>query len=309
MVLNTQIFVIQCFKSVVISYFHSHYPVFDIEMIYKKIAPCILLEPYVETFYVWETAINHSGISKIESPPSGFASIVFNYGKAYKVDNDKKGEITVPASFMTGQATKKYGLSLTGDLGMIGVVFKPSALYTLFGIPMYEFNDERIDLTDVLGAEAGCLLQCIQDSPGQLARIEIVEKFLTRFIYKSPRLQDKTDHIANLIHKRHGVLSTHDLMKELYVSQRQFQRLFLTKVGVSAKYFSRISRMADLCAQMAARKWAISDWNDLVYQYGYYDQSHFIKEFTEFMGKAPSGYVSDNQELANYVDLSKVRLN
>jgi AraC-like DNA-binding protein len=277
-------------------------------MIYKKIAPCISLKPFIETFYVWETTIHHSVISKIESPPSGFASMVFNYGDAYKVDNDKKGEITVPASFVTGQATKKYQLSLTGDLGMIGIVFKPSALYTLLGIPMYEFNDERVDLTDIFGNEANLLLQCIQDHPGHVQRIEILEKFLITLIHKSPRSQDRTDHIANLIHERHGVLSTQDLMKELYVCHRQFQRLFLLKVGVSAKYFARISRVSDLCARMAAKKWDIADWNDLVHHYGYYDQSHFIKEFTEFVRRAPSGYVRSNQELANYVDTSKVRV-
>ena len=54
-------------------------------MIYKKIAPSVLLKPFVETFYVWETSINQDIISKIESPPSGFASMVFNYGEAYKM--------------------------------------------------------------------------------------------------------------------------------------------------------------------------------------------------------------------------------
>lgn len=278
-------------------------------MIYKKIAPCILLKPFVETFYVWETQINHTSIPKIESPPTGFASMVFNYGEAYKVDNEKKGEITVPVSFVTGQQTKKYQISLTGDLGMIGVVFKPSALFTLLGIPMYEFNDERISLRDILGADANCLLQRIQDSTSQLQRIEVLEKFLIRLLHKSPRSQDRTDYVANLIHERHGVLSTHDLMKELYVCHRQFQRLFLMKVGVSPKYFARISRVSDLCARMAAKKWDIGDWNDLVHHYGYYDQSHFIKEFAEFMGKTPSGYIRSNVELANYVDTSKIHLN
>lgn len=277
-------------------------------MIYKKIAPSILLKPYVETFFVWETSTNFNAIARIESPPSGFASMVFNYGEAYKVNNDKTGEITVPQSFVTGQATKKYHLSLGGNLGMIGIVFKPSALFTLLGIPMYEFNDERISLTDVLGEDIGFLLQQIQDCNDYLARIGILERFLIGLIKKSPRVQDCTDHLAMLLYQKHGMLSTHELMKEHYIGPRQFQRLFLMKVGVSAKYFARISRMSNLCARMAAKKWFIDDWSDLVHHYGYYDQSHFIKEFTEFMGKAPSGYIRSNQELANYVDSSKVRV-
>lgn len=188
-------------------------------MIYKKIAPSFLLRPFVETFYVWEASINHDIISTIESPPSGFASMVFNYGEAYKVDNDKKGQITVPSSFVTGQATKKYQLSLSGNLGMIGIVFKPSALFTLLGIPMYEFNDERIGLTDILGIDSDRLLQQIQDSPGTRQRIEILEKFLINLLKKSPRTPEHIDNIANLILHKHGVLSAHDLMKEVCAYQ------------------------------------------------------------------------------------------
>jgi hypothetical protein len=123
-------------------------------MIYKKIAPSALLMPFVETFYVWEMSVSHNGISKIESPPSGFCSMVFNYGDTYAVDNAKGIETTVPSSFLTGQATRKYLLSVTRNLGLVGIVFKPSALFLLLGIPMYEFNDQRINLTDILGYEA-----------------------------------------------------------------------------------------------------------------------------------------------------------
>jgi hypothetical protein len=56
-------------------------------MIYKKIAPSALLMSFVETFYVWEMQMNQNGISNIESPPTGFGSMVFNYGSAYAVDN------------------------------------------------------------------------------------------------------------------------------------------------------------------------------------------------------------------------------
>ena len=32
------------------------------------------------------------------------------------------------------------------------------------------------------------------------------------------------------------------------------------------------------------------DWGDLVYRFGYYDQPHFIKEFTGFLGHSPEEY-------------------
>jgi AraC-like DNA-binding protein len=220
---------------------------------------------------------------------------------------EKNGKIVVPTSFITGQATRKYQLSVTRELGLIGIVFKPSALYHLLGIPMYEFNDERISLADILSKEVKTVQQQIMEANDLSHRIAILEQFLIGLLKKTRRIQDRIDDVAMLIHQRHGLLSTHELRKELCIGERQFQRLFLNKVGVSAKYFARICRMSHLSARMAAMKWEIDDWNDLVYDYGYFDQSHFIKTFIEFMGTTPSGYIRSNQELAKYVDHSKVR--
>ncbi|GAB3643328.1 helix-turn-helix domain-containing protein [Spirosoma arcticum] len=74
----------------------------------------------------------------------------------------------------------------------------------------------------------------------------------------------------------------------------------MQKVGVSPKYFARIRRVSYLCAQLANQRWQVADWHDLIYQCGYYDQSHFIREFTQFLGKRPTIYIKDNHKLAQY---------
>jgi tetratricopeptide (TPR) repeat protein len=63
----------------------------------------------------------------------------------------------------------------------------------------------------------------------------------------------------------------------------------------------RIRRVVHLCAQLVNQRWQVADWYELIYQYGYYDQSHFIREFTQFLGKRPTLYIKDNRELARYL--------
>jgi AraC-like DNA-binding protein len=270
-------------------------------MIYEKIYPSTLLAPYVECYYVWESVVHLLSPLLVESPPNGYTSMIINYGDTYSVINEKYGFRTTPATFVSGQATRSYKLQLTGRIGMIGVVLRPSALFTLFGIPMYEMSDERIDLGDVMGMEAKLLYEQILETTALTYRIDIIERFLLRRISQSGSAFDRTDYVANLIMEKKGVLPIRDLMEELYVCQRQFQRHFLKKVGVSPKYFARINRVSKLCAMMAQKQWQIQDWHELIAEYGYYDQSHFIKEFTEFMGKSPSLYVKGNSELAKYL--------
>ncbi|MDQ4139062.1 MAG: helix-turn-helix domain-containing protein [Bacteroidota bacterium] len=43
------------------------------------------------------------------------------------------------------------------------------------------------------------------------------------------------------------------------------------------------------------------NWQDLYFDYDYYDQSHFIKDFTEFTGRSPSEYLIGNAELIHYL--------
>ena len=42
------------------------------------------------------------------------------------------------------------------------------------------------------------------------------------------------------------------------------------------------------------------DWSDVSFLAGYYDQSHFIKNFKEFTGENPSDYGFNDINMANF---------
>ena len=130
-------------------------------MRYQKYTPSPHLAAFVECYFVWEKRDPLTVPLRIESPPAGFGSIVFNLGNDYRVRTAKTNRIA-PTAFLTGQATTHYELELAGRIGMVGVVFRPAGLHSLFGLPMYEFTNERVSLFDVLGTLIGSL-------PDQLA--------------------------------------------------------------------------------------------------------------------------------------------
>ena len=271
-------------------------------MYYRKFAPSVHLAPFVECYFVWEKPEVLTSPLRVESPPSGYASMVFNYGDAYRVSNGKHASLLAPAMFLTGQATQNYTLELTGRIGMVGIVFKPAGVSSLFGLPMYELTDERVSLTDALDGSMTYLHEQVLEDRTPLARVQVLERFLLRQLLKKSPAFDRTDYAANLIVAQKGVVNVSKLMDELYVCRRQFERQFLQKVGVSPKYYARVRRVGYLCAQLASQRWQVADWHELIYQAGYYDQSHFIREFTAFTGKRPSLYVKDNQELTHYLE-------
>lgn len=270
-------------------------------MLYRKFPPAPHLRPFVECYFVWESPALEGGGFSVESPPSGFGSMVFNYGEGYRVSTGRYENLAVPTAFLSGQSTRSYRLNLSGRIGMAGIVFRPAGISSLFGLPMYEFADERLSLRDVLGAEADLLAERLAEATSPEERAGLLEQFLNLRFLKIAPMPDRTDYAANRIVDCFGVVSVGELLDEVCLSRRQFERQFLHKVGVSPKYYARIRRVGHLCAQLAAQRWQVPDWHDLLIRAGYYDQSHFIKDFTEFTGKAPSLYVRKNLELGNFL--------
>lgn len=277
-------------------------------MFYQKYPPASHLAPFVECYYIWENSpvtpawmLPAKGPLVIESPPTGFGSFVFNLGTPYSVETTQRNALQVPQSFMTGQATHQYRLHLPEIIRMVGIVFRPAGIGSLFGLPMLEFTNERIALVDVLGQSIQFLTEQLAEESNPSSRIAILEQFLSFQLTKRNLQPDRIDYTTNLIVSHRGVLNMNELIENAFLCRRQFERKFLQRVGVSPKFYARIRRISHLCSELASQRWQVDDWQDLIYRSGYYDQSHFIKEFTEFTGKNPSLYTRNNVELMNYL--------
>jgi len=97
--------------------------------------------------------------------------------------------------------------------------------------------------------------------------------------------------------KRHGGISAHDLVSQSGLNRRTFERHFQREIGISPKFYCRIIRFAKIFQHVCKEK---PNWSDISFVAGYYDQSHFIRNFREFTGEEPSKYGFDEQSMANF---------
>lgn len=276
-------------------------------MIYKKIPPPPHLKPYVECFYVWESTFLQPLI--VESPPTAFTSMVFNYGIPYAVHNSKHQSVAVPQSFLTGQATTSYRLSVLGAIGMVGIVFRPAAMHTLFNLPVSELTDERLNIAEILpdshrgsakrGGEIKDLQDKIIEARNTTERIGLLTHFLTIQLMKNEHRFDAIDFTVNQIVDAKGIINVTDMTNDLFMCRRQFERKFFQKVGLSPKFYARIRRMGHLCSLMTGKRQV--NWHSMLLDCGYYDQAHFIKDFTAFLGRTPTDYLKNNVELSHFL--------
>mgnify|MGYP001801732866 CR=1 FL=1 len=87
------------------------------------------------------------------------------------------------------------------------------------------------------------------------------------------------------------------LCDQVASSQRKLERQFKSHVGLSPKFYARIIRLGHIFELMQQGD---QSWSDLVYHSGFYDQSHFIKNFKEFTGEDPSSYGFEAENMANF---------
>lgn len=270
-------------------------------MIYRKFKPAPQLQPFVECYFVW-----HSGAQKVEnlileSPPHGFCSIVFNSGDSYFLQNKKYERLEVPREFISGQSIYSYKLFLDGHINITGIVLKPTALASIFQLPVFEYMEERISLSQVLSPLLiNSTASHISSATDENEKVRIAERFMLDALAKITPEQDAVDEAANLIVEKNGMVDVTELISNAFMSRRNFERKFFKKVGLSPKYYARVRRVSHLMNLIAGKKKV--DWASVFTECEYYDQSHFIKDFLEFTGRTPQQYLKENTELANYIE-------
>jgi len=249
---------------------------------------------------VWESEHIENELI-VESPPSAFCSLVFNYGDAYFLHNKKYDRLQVPMNFVAGHAIYCYKLFLQGTIGVAGIVLKPAALSTFFNVDGFDFIEERTEMSRILSHDIiqACATD-IRQAKSAEGRAKAMEMFMLKQYETRRPTTDFIDDAANAIVEKNGMLHVHDLLTNAFMSRRTFERRFFRKVGMSPKYYARIRRLSHLCNLIAGKRKV--DWPEVLYECEFFDQAHFIKDFKEFTGRTPHQYLNDNLVLANFVD-------
>jgi AraC-like DNA-binding protein len=236
----------------------------------------------------------------VESPPSGFTSLVVNYGSTYKAGHDILSAKDVSMAFLAGQLTHRYQIWLEGQVGMAGVVFKPGGMAAFFNIPMYELTGERVCFECIFGKKGRELVEKIGNSRSHEQKTALLDQFLVNQLQQIQPGNRAIHDAANRIFENNGIVKMDDLLHVAFMSRRNFERKFLEQVGVSPKYYARLRRVSRICHLMNTLQ--TIDWQYIMGEGDYYDQAHFIKDFKDFMGMAPSVYAKVNVELFRFLN-------
>jgi AraC-like DNA-binding protein len=80
------------------------------------------------------------------------------------------------------------------------------------------------------------------------------------------------------------------LATQLEMSPRNLERLFRRYVGVPPKWVVRRFRVQEACERTKTGE--APNWSQLANELGYFDQSHFIRDFKDQVGRTPAEYAA-----------------
>lgn len=273
------------------------------KLTYLKYSPDAKLSPFLICYYFFEGNFDVENI--IQSPPTGYTAITFNFLDTYEVCSGTDVEFTRnPPAVVVGQQTKNYKLKFSGHIQQLGIVLKPTAVATLFDYSLRGVIDKRIALELVIG-DAACqlLFDRLKKEKRTEYRLALLHSFLLEAMQGYETKLNVADLAGDIILKNKGAITIEQLLDELCVSRRHLERKFTDKVGLTPKQYCRIVRMAHI-SNIVAHQEEI-DWQDLVYNGGFHDQNHFIKDFKALNKLSPTKYHQEHSELIRLLRAKK----
>ena len=171
----------------------------------------------------------------------------------------------------------------------IGTKFRPGGFGGFLPCPASDLNDRAVSLGELFGADGTRLQRRLAVLDGaEDEHIEVVEQFLReRLPAPDPRYELVRAVVDSMLHAGPST-TVADLAGQHAVSPRTLQRAFSDFVGVGPKWVLRRYRMHEAAERIAAGE--AGDGASLALDLGYFDQSHFIRDFTAQIGMPPSVY-------------------
>lgn len=223
--------------------------------------------------------------------PMENVQLMFHYKTPFVVFHSDHTFIKQPRSIISGLTDSYSDVSTNGEAGVVFISFYPAGACHFFDFPLSEIENQSIDLSDIFNKqikeieEKLCSMQTIK---GKVAVIEdfLVGRFVPLSAYDSLIIQKGVEYIRNCKGQTNATL----LSEALSVTPKTLERKFSHYVGKTTKQVIKLIRFQEVLRDFSRNK--NTSITERAYNYGYYDQSHFIHDFKTYSGYTPKEFIA-----------------
>lgn len=243
------------------------------DVTYVEFLPDIKLQPYIYCYWQLKTNQPLAEQFHYRVVTDSCIDIIFD------LNNPKE-------NYVMGFFKQYAEFPLSTDFSYIGIRFLPTMFPQLFRINALELSHRIEPLQSVVPHLSGFISNHFNETQQKEEIKTLLDNHFLNLFAKTTFNHDNRLYAGiEIILKNCGVV---DVQKGLNtgISSRQLRRLFEFYIGDTAKTFSRVVRFQNILKAKPSSQSLRQ--NKLFFDVGYYDQSHFIKEFRNFYGITPT---------------------
>lgn len=263
-------------------------------MIYETYIPAYPLSEIVDYFWYVNGEVNHK---KEKILPAGNQELMINLNDSFVMeDNSSESNKRCNKMWFSSVLTKPIVIHTTVT-NVIGISFKNSGAYSLFGFPLTEFNNYVTDIENIWNNKVIDIRDRILELESIQSRFKLLDKLLTHEIKKEASLNKSVEFAISLMDSN----TISEISQKVGFTNKHLNDLFKKYMGISPNKYRRI-RQFQKSVNMIGLDTNV-DFQEIAFISGYFDQSHFIRDFKEFTDFTPTEYLKNNKGYVNFIPI------
>lgn len=251
---------------------------------------------YIRKISLFRSKNNINYLQKLT--PSAYTYLSYNHSDIpfsifgiHKIKPTQRLQIAGPKT--NGDNYVEYN----GSLHQILIEFTASGFYSLFNLSPSTISNNLLDLSQRIPSEITVKLEKdLLDLDTVEEQVRLLEEFLHERSFQALPIIDYVERALQVIEQNHGSIHINDLIKDIGISERQFNRKFIEVVGISPKFFSKTMQLHYVINLMHLKNY--SSMQELAYEAEFYDHAHFNHQFKELTGFTPHEFIHSNKHIA-----------
>ena len=269
----------------------QQFAILKIDTVFKFYKPKPPLSNFVDSFWLYEGRGATQQTERIL--PTGTLELAINLRQNELRFYDPEppyNRFLLSGAVVSGAHGSGFVPESPEEVSIIGVHFKPGGAFPFLGLPASDLADTHADLEALWGAPASRLRERLREAGTAAQRFQLLQETLLGRLCDGVEKHYAVSTALEMFEKNHTRPTVREAAKYLGLSQRRFIQIFKGEVGLTPKLFSRIQRFQQ--TRTFIQQHPVPDWTTLALDFGYFDQSHFIREFVEFSGLSPTDYLN-----------------
>jgi AraC-like DNA-binding protein len=249
--------------------------------------PHPLLSSYIDRYWSWESESEESCYMPHVSPGVGM-DFYFHYRQPF-MTNDYGA---LPESHLIYSDSRSSRILPAGQIGFVAVRFRCAMFGNFTKIPVYELADNLVDAGTLWKLKGKQLEEQMAVAPSFEERVRLLELFFLQQLNMHKKKLSIWKDVINELFYHHEEVRLDQLAKKMKITPRHFRRAFREASGMAPKHFQQLSRFRAVLKQLLISR--NTKYLPVALDKGYFDQTHFIKEFKRFMGETPASFLTAN---------------